>query len=98
MKTDTSRRGFLGAAAGLAGLAAAGAPAHPPRSSPNLGASSSAWPVTRCAGSTRAKAIEMVKALQTPWISLKDMHMPFDYTPSNSKRPAPNMRPPASGS
>lgn len=34
---------------------------------------------------TRAQAIEMVKAIQTPWMSLKDMHMPFNSTPEEFK-------------
>jgi sugar phosphate isomerase/epimerase len=30
----------------------------------------------------RAKAIEMVKALRTPWINLKSFHMPYELSPA----------------
>jgi sugar phosphate isomerase/epimerase len=85
MKTETSRRGFLGAAAGLAGLAAAGAPGASAAIEPEpwgikLGVAS--YSLRRF---TRAQAIEMIKALGTPWVSLKDMHMPFDSTPEQFK-------------
>ena len=69
MNTDTSRRGFLGAAAGLAGLAAAGAPGASAAIEPEpwgikLGVAS--YSLRRF---DRAKAIEMVKALQTPLVA-----------------------------
>ena len=34
---------------------------------------------------SRPDAIKMIHAIQTPWASLKDMHMPFTYTPEQLK-------------
>ena len=67
MKTDTSRRGFLGAAVGLAGFT--GAPGASAAIEPEpwglkLGVAS--YSLRRF---DRAKAIEMVKALQTPLVA-----------------------------
>jgi sugar phosphate isomerase/epimerase len=84
MNTQTTRRGFLGAAAGLAGLAAE-APTASARVEPTP------WGIKLGVASyslrkfTRPQAIEMVKVLQTPWISLKDMHLPLTSTPAELK-------------
>ncbi len=85
MTTHTTRRGFLGASAGFAGMAAAGAPSAFARVEP------APWGIKLGVATyslrkfSRADAIKMVNALQTPWVSLKDMHMPFTYTPEELK-------------
>jgi sugar phosphate isomerase/epimerase len=84
MKTQTTRRGFLGAAAGLAALAG-----NPPSASARV--EPTPWGIKLGVASyslrkfTRPQVIEMMKVLQTPWISLKDMHLPFTSTPAELK-------------
>jgi sugar phosphate isomerase/epimerase len=74
MKMETSRRGFLGAAAGFAGLSAAGVTPASAKIEPEP------WGIKVGIASysfrnfDRAKAIEMAKAIQTPWLSVKDVH------------------------
>ncbi len=72
---QTTRRSFLGTA-GIAGLAASGlTPAfgkvEPSPWGINLGIASYSF-----RSFDRTKAIEMAKSLQTPWISIKDVHLP----------------------
>ncbi len=77
------RRTFLGASvAGLAGVAI-GAPAtrppqppQPPPTSFSLGIASYSL-----RNFPRAKAIEMVKALGTPYVNFKSVHLPFESSP-----------------
>lgn len=71
---DTSRRSFLGAAGGIVGLSAAGVTPASAKIEPEpwgikLGIASYSFRLF-----DRAKAIEMAKALQTPWLSVKDVH------------------------
>jgi len=79
MNTNTTRRGFLGAA-GIAGLSAA-APPLSARIEPTP------WGIKLGIASyslrkfDRAKAIAMIKELGTPWISIKDFHLSSDSTP-----------------
>ncbi len=85
MPTLASRRGFLGAAAGLAGLSALDAPFAAAKVEP------APWGIKLGVATYSLRkfgipdAIKMIKALQTPWASLKDMHMPFTYTPEQLK-------------
>jgi sugar phosphate isomerase/epimerase len=80
MKIGTTRRNFLGAA-GIAGLSAAGVTPASARIEP------APWGIKLgiCSYSfrsfDRAKAIEMIKALQTPWISIKEVHLLYKSTP-----------------
>jgi sugar phosphate isomerase/epimerase len=81
MKTETTRRNFLGAAAGIAGLSAAGVTPASARIEPapwgiKLGVCSYSF-----RSFDRAKTIEMIKALQTPWISIKEVHLLYKSTP-----------------
>jgi sugar phosphate isomerase/epimerase len=81
MTNDTTRRGFLGAAAGIAGWSMAGAvPASAKvELAPygiRLGVAS--YSLRKF---DRTKAIEMVKALQTPFISIKEFHLRYVSTP-----------------
>lgn len=83
MSEELNRRTFFGA--GLAALAASGAGLASAAIEPEpwgikLGVASYSL---RKFG--RPEAIKMVQALQTPWISLKDMHMPFTYSPEQLK-------------
>jgi len=77
MKIATTRRSFLGAA-GMAGLAAAGvepasAAIEPEPWGIKLGIASYTF-----RSFDRAKAIEMIKAVKTPWVSIKDVHLKID--------------------
>jgi sugar phosphate isomerase/epimerase len=84
MTTETSRRAFLGAAAGLAGMAAAApsasAAVEPAPLGIKLGVAS--YSLRKF---SRWQAIQMVKALQTPWISIKDFHLPFTLSAKDLK-------------
>jgi len=78
---QTSRRSLLGAAAGIAGLSAIGvkpasAVIDPAPWGIKLGVASYSL-----RSFDRAKAIEMIKSLQTPWISIKDVHLSQKGTP-----------------
>jgi len=69
---STTRRNFLGSAAGIAGLSAMGIETASARIEPTpwgikLGIASYTF-----RSFPRDKAIEMIKAVQTPWISIKD--------------------------
>ncbi len=83
MKIETTRRGFL-SAAGLAGLAAAAKPAsariEPAPWGIKLGVAS--YSLRKF---SRPEAIEMLKILQTPWLSVKDVHLPYPSTPAQLK-------------
>jgi len=74
----TSRRGFLGSAAAIAGLSAidvrpAGAVIEPEPWGIKLGVATYSL-----RSFDRAKAIEMIRTLQTPWVSIKDVHLKQD--------------------
>src|SRR5690242_14963278 len=76
---NTTRRGFLGAAA--AGWAAgvtqpAAAKIEPTPWGIKLGVATYSFREF-----DRAKAIEMIQALQTPWISIKEVHLRYTLTP-----------------
>ena len=80
------RRTFLGASvAGLAGVAMGAPrtlppqppePPQPPPTSLNLGVASYSL-----RNFSRQKAIEMVKALGTPYVNFKSVHLPFELSP-----------------
>jgi sugar phosphate isomerase/epimerase len=75
MKIESTRRTFLGAAAGIAGLSAidvvpAGAVIEPEPWGIKLGVASYSLRMF-----DRAKAIEMIKALNVPYVSIKDVHL-----------------------
>ncbi|HWB86394.1 MAG TPA: sugar phosphate isomerase/epimerase [Bryobacteraceae bacterium] len=81
MKMETTRRGFLGATAGLAGLTAAGAIPAAARIVPEPWGIKLGIATYSFRNFDRAKAIEMIKALQAPWISVKEAHLKYDSTP-----------------
>jgi sugar phosphate isomerase/epimerase len=80
MTIIATRRSFLGAA-GVAGFAAAGiepasAAIEPEPWGIKLGIATYTF-----RSFDRAKAIEMIKAVKTPWVSIKDVHLKIDATP-----------------
>src|SRR5690349_3301592 len=75
MKIESTRRTFFGAAAGIAGLSAIGvrpaaAVIEPEPWGIKLGVASYSLRMF-----DRAKAIEMIKALKIPYVSIKDVHL-----------------------
>jgi sugar phosphate isomerase/epimerase len=80
MINDTTRRGFFGAAAGIAGLSLAPTPAA-------AKIEQEPWGLKLGVASyslrsfDRAKAIEMLKALNITWLSIKDFHLKATDTP-----------------
>ena len=81
MKIEGTRRTFLGAAAGLAGLSAvdvrpASAVIEREPWGIKLGVASYSLRMF-----DRAKAIEMIKALKIPYVSIKDVHLKQTDTP-----------------
>ena len=82
MQIESTRRTFIGAAAGIAGLSAVG-----------VGPASAVietepWGIKLGVASyslrmfDRAKAIEMIKALKIPYVSIKDVHLKQTDTPA----------------
>jgi sugar phosphate isomerase/epimerase len=81
MKNQATRRGFLGVAAGIAGLGAlevtpASAVIEPTPWGIKLGVATYSF-----RNFDRAKTIEMIQALKTPWVSIKDVHLKQNLTP-----------------
>jgi sugar phosphate isomerase/epimerase len=81
MKIETTRRGFLGAAAGIAGLAAAQGRLAAEIDNEALGFKLGVATYSLRAFS-RADAIKMIQELKTPFISVKDFHLKMDSTPA----------------
>jgi sugar phosphate isomerase/epimerase len=82
MKLRSTRRGFLGTAAGIAGLNVAGvnpaaAVVEPEPWGIKLGVATYSL-----RSFDRAKAIEMIKVLETPWVSIKDVHLSQTIPPA----------------
>ncbi len=78
---STSRRSFLGTAAGIAGLSAvpvrpAAAEIEPAPWGMKLGVATYSL-----RSFDRAKAIEMVQSLKTPWVSIKEVHLSQKASP-----------------
>jgi sugar phosphate isomerase/epimerase len=78
MKLETSRRNFLGAAAGIAGLSAIGVETASARIEPTPWGIKLGVATYSLRKFERAKAIEMIKALQITWVSIKDVHLKQD--------------------
>jgi sugar phosphate isomerase/epimerase len=87
MKIPTTRRNFLGAAAGIAGLSAAGAiPASAKIELEPWGIKLGIATYT-FRSFDRAKTIEMLKLVQAPWTSVKDgVHFSYSATPQELKQ------------
>jgi sugar phosphate isomerase/epimerase len=87
MKIHATRRNFLGAAAGIAGLSAAAA--RPASAKIEL----EPWGIKLGIATytfrsfDRAKTIEMLKVVQAPWTSIKDgVHFAYNSTPQELKQ------------
>jgi sugar phosphate isomerase/epimerase len=83
MNRQSTRRTFFGAAAGIAGLAAldvrpAGAVVEEEPGGIKLGVATYSLREFK----DRAKVIEMIKALKTPFISIKDVHLSQTISPA----------------
>jgi len=87
MKIPTTRRNFLGAAAGIAGMSAAGVTPASARIEPEpWGLKLGIATYTFCSFD-RAKTIEMLKLIQAPWTSVKDgVHFSYSSTPQELKQ------------
>jgi sugar phosphate isomerase/epimerase len=81
MKMETTRRGFFGAAAGIVGYSAIGATPASARIEPAPWGIKLGIATYSLRSFDRAKAIEMLKALQAPWISIKDVHLSQKIAP-----------------
>jgi sugar phosphate isomerase/epimerase len=85
MKTETSRRNFLGAAAGIAGLSAIGAPTA------SAVIEAEPWGIKLGIATyslrsfDRATAIQMLKKLQVKYVSIKDFHLKLTDTAEQLK-------------
>jgi sugar phosphate isomerase/epimerase len=77
MMNDTSRRGFLGTAAGIAGWSMAGAVPASATIVPEPWGIKLGVATYSLRKFDRAKAIEMIKALQTPYVSIKEFHLRY---------------------
>ena len=78
MSFNTTRRGFLGTAAGIAGLSAAAAEPviENEMSGFKLGVATYSFREFQ-----RSLAIKMIKELKTPYVSIKEFHLPYRETP-----------------
>ena len=86
MTNDPTRRGFIGAAAGIAGWTVAGTAPAPATIVPEP------WGIKLGVASyslrkfDRARAIEMIRALETPWISIKEFHLRYNLPPAELEK------------
>jgi sugar phosphate isomerase/epimerase len=78
----TSRRGFLGTAAGIAGLSSVALRPASARIEPEPWGIKLGIATYSFRNFERAKAIEMIKALHTPWISVKDVDKQLSHKSS----------------
>jgi sugar phosphate isomerase/epimerase len=79
MKIEATRRGFLGAAAGIAGLSAAGAAPVTENETGGFKLGVASYSVRMF---QRALAIKMIKEVQAPYVSIKEFHLPYNSTPA----------------
>lgn len=87
MKIEATRRNFLGAAAGIAGLSAVGVMPASAKIEPEPWGIKLGIATYTFRSFDRAKTIEMLKAVQAPWISVKDgVHFSYSSTPQELKQ------------
>jgi len=87
MKIPTTRRNFLGAAAGIAGLSAAGVTLASAKIEPEPWGIKLGIATYTFRSFDRAKTIEMLKVVQAPWTSIKDgVHFAYNSTPQELKQ------------
>lgn len=75
MSLETTRRGFLGATAGIAGLAASAASAAVDNESAGFKLGVATYSLREF---QRALAIKMIKEIKTPYVSIKEFHLPIN--------------------
>jgi sugar phosphate isomerase/epimerase len=78
MNSNSTRRGFLGGAAALAGLSAAGAA---PVIENEMGGFKLGVATYSLREFQRSLAIKMIKEVETPYVSIKEFHLPYRDTP-----------------
>jgi sugar phosphate isomerase/epimerase len=78
MEMDTTRRGFLGAAVALAGLCAESATAAINNEAGGFKLGVTTWSFREF---QRGLTIDMIKELKTPYVSVKEFHLPYRSTP-----------------
>jgi sugar phosphate isomerase/epimerase len=78
----STRRTFLGTAAGMAGLSAVGADPAAATVEPEPWGIKLGVATYSLRSFDRAKAIEMIKALQISWVSIKDVHLSQTIPPA----------------
>jgi sugar phosphate isomerase/epimerase len=83
MTNETTRRNFLGAAAGIAGLSAVGVTPASARIEPAPWGIKLGLATYTFRSFDRAKTIELIKLVKTPWISIKDVHLKQDLSPTD---------------
>src|SRR5687768_989796 len=82
MSIHTSRRTFLSTAAGVAGFSALGVESASAVIDPAPWGIKLGVATYSLRNFDRPKTIEMIKSLQTPWISIKDVHLSQKGTPA----------------
>ena len=87
IKIPATRRNFLGAAAGIAGMSAAGVTPASARIEPEPWGLKLGIATYTFRSFDRAKTIEMLKLIQAPWTSVKDgVHFSYRSTPQELKQ------------
>jgi sugar phosphate isomerase/epimerase len=79
MNIDTTRRGFMGTAVGIAGLSVAGAAPIVENDTGGFKLGVASYSVRMF---QRALAIKMIQAVGTPYVSVKEFHLPYNSTPA----------------
>ena len=92
MTNDTTRRGFFGAAAGIAGWSLASPSAASARIEPEPWGIKLGVATYSLRNFDRTQAIAMIKALKTPWISIKDVHLKQDMPADEIRKGADEFR------
>ena len=85
MKIAPSRRSFLGAAAGVAGLGAIGAPPASAVVEPEPWGMKLGIATYSLRSFDRPTAIEMLKKMQVKYVSIKDVHLKIGATPEETR-------------
>jgi sugar phosphate isomerase/epimerase len=85
MKIETSRRSFLGAAAGMAGLSAIGSTPASAVVEPEPWGMKLGVATYSLRSFDRPTAIEMLKKMQVKYVSIKDIHLKIGAPPSETK-------------
>jgi sugar phosphate isomerase/epimerase len=82
MNSASTRRSFLGAAAGIAGMSAVGVDTASAVIEPAPWGIKLGVATYSLRSFDRAKAIEMLKAIKAPWVSIKDVHLDQKLSPA----------------